>query len=141
MFMAGRNLDPCLVGVSLSTGCPLSLVQLMICMDRISWHSSMGLGDQFGDPSISFLQFTDNVVLLSSPCTDVQLSLQYFSEQFRGGLRWIWADALQSSKTPLMTHTIVQCASTWLRFERHLKKKKENPDRYWFSSLYRCLFF
>ncbi|KAI3377606.1 hypothetical protein L3Q82_008432 [Scortum barcoo] len=61
--------------------CPLSPVLFIIFMDRISRRSIMGEGVRFGDLRIPSLLFADDVVLLASSSSDLQLSLGRFAAE------------------------------------------------------------
>ena len=67
------------VRVGLSQGCPLSPIQFIILMDRISRRSQGVEGVWFGDLRIGSLLFADDVVLLASSDRDLQLSLDWFA--------------------------------------------------------------
>ena len=48
-------------------------------MDRISWNSQVAEGVNFGGSQIPSLLFADDVVLLASSNSDLQLSLAWFA--------------------------------------------------------------
>ena len=76
--IAGSKSDPFPVRVGLCQGCPLSQVPFIIFIDRISRHSQMVEGVGFSDLRIPSLLFADDVVLLASLNSDLQLPLGWF---------------------------------------------------------------
>ena len=79
--VAGSKSDLFPVGVGLRQGCPLSPVLFIVFMDRISRRSRVGEGIGFGGGRISSLLFADDVVLLASSNSDLQLSLGRFAAE------------------------------------------------------------
>ena len=68
----------------LPQGCPLSLVLFIIFMDRISRHSQTEEEFGFHGLRILSLLFADDVVLLVSLNSDLQLSLGWFAAECEG---------------------------------------------------------
>uniref|UniRef100_A0A8C6M635 Reverse transcriptase domain-containing protein n=1 Tax=Nothobranchius furzeri TaxID=105023 RepID=A0A8C6M635_NOTFU len=76
---AGSKSDLFLVRVGLRQGCALSLVLFITFMDRISRRSHGVECFEFGGRIISSLLFVDDVVLLASSSSDLQLLLGRFA--------------------------------------------------------------
>ena len=86
--VAGSKSDLFPVRVGLCQGCPLSPVLFIVFMDRISRRSRVGEGVEFGGRRISSLLFADDVVLLASSNSDLQLLLgQFAAECEAAGMR------------------------------------------------------
>ena len=79
--IASSKSDPFPVRVGLRQGCPLSPVLFITFMDRISRRSHAVEGVRFGDLRIPSLLFADDVVLLASSNSDLQLSLGRFAAE------------------------------------------------------------
>uniref|UniRef100_A0A8C6LDH0 Reverse transcriptase domain-containing protein n=1 Tax=Nothobranchius furzeri TaxID=105023 RepID=A0A8C6LDH0_NOTFU len=79
--IAGSKSDLFPVRVGLRQGCPLSPVLFITFMDRISRHSRGVECVEFGGRRISSLLFADDVVLLASSSSDLQLLLGRFAAE------------------------------------------------------------
>ena len=80
--IAGNKSDLFPVRVGLRQGCPLSPVLFITFMDRISRRSRVVEGVGFGGGRISSLLFADDVVLLASSSSDLQLLLGCFTAEY-----------------------------------------------------------
>uniref|UniRef100_A0A8C6LXR3 Reverse transcriptase domain-containing protein n=1 Tax=Nothobranchius furzeri TaxID=105023 RepID=A0A8C6LXR3_NOTFU len=79
--IAGSKSDLFQVRVGLRQGCPLSPVLFITFMDRISRHSRGVECVEFGGRRILSLLFADDVVLLASSSSDLQLLLGWFAAE------------------------------------------------------------
>ena len=79
--IAGNKSDPFSVRGGLCQGCPLSPVLFIIFMDRIFRHSQAAEGVRFSGLQILSLLFADDVILLASSNSDLQVALGGFAAQ------------------------------------------------------------
>nr|XP_049577496.1 glycine receptor subunit alpha-3 isoform X1 [Syngnathus scovelli] len=104
--ISGSKSDSFPVRVGLRQGCPLSPILFIIFMDRISRRSRGVEGVRFGDLSIAFLLFADDVVLLASSGRDLQLSLERFAAECEAvGMRV----STSKSKSMVLDRKRVEC--------------------------------
>ena len=94
--IAGGKPDLFPVRVGPCQGCPLSPVLFTIFIDRISRRCQVVEGVRFGGLQIPSPLFADDMVLLGSSNSDLQLSLG----QFAPGKGWIAHSRLGESRFP-----------------------------------------
>ena len=80
--IAGSKSDLFPVRVGLHQSCASSPVLFILFMDRISRRSHAAEGVKFGGLWIPSLLFADDMVLLASFKSDLQLSLRWFAAEF-----------------------------------------------------------
>ena len=86
--IAGRKSDLFPVRVSLHQSCPLSPVLFIVFNGKISRHSHAADGVKFGGLLIPSLLFADDMVLLASSNSNLQLALGRFPAECEvGGIR------------------------------------------------------
>ena len=79
--IASSKLDPFPIRIGLCQGCPLSSVLFRIFMDRICRCSQAAEGFKFGGLWIPSLVFTDDMVMLTSLNSYLQLALGWFATE------------------------------------------------------------
>uniref|UniRef100_A0A8C6M7F1 Reverse transcriptase domain-containing protein n=1 Tax=Nothobranchius furzeri TaxID=105023 RepID=A0A8C6M7F1_NOTFU len=125
--IAGSKSDLFPVRVGLRQGCPLSPVLFITFMDRISRRSRGVECVEFGGRRISSLLFADDVVLLASSSSDLQLLLGRFAAECEAaGMRI----STSKSETMVLDRERVACQ---LRVGRETPPLQVGPKYLWVS--------